>query len=279
MNLDGWTVLAQILNFLLLVWLLKRFLYQPVRNVIEEREARLQKLRQEAEAQVEAARAEEQKYKELAARLEADRRRLLDEAVREAERERERLIAEAQREVAAAKEEMRSRLRAERSRLEGDIQAGIVSEVCAAAGKILHELTGLTIAEALIDAVEAKLAPLPPPAVLNGVAKSALEVRTSFEPTPDQLSRLRSLVEQWTKESELEIAFVHDPTLRLGVEIAGAGEIVSWSARDLLDSIAATALAGIDNNIADERFDAEDAPKGDAGGASGDGAPGAVGYA
>jgi F-type H+-transporting ATPase subunit b len=39
MLIDWFTVGAQALNFLILVWLMKRFLYQPILNAIDAREA------------------------------------------------------------------------------------------------------------------------------------------------------------------------------------------------------------------------------------------------
>ena len=41
MLIDWFTVAAQVLNFLILVWLMKRFLYQPVLNAIAAREAKI----------------------------------------------------------------------------------------------------------------------------------------------------------------------------------------------------------------------------------------------
>ncbi|MCH9698254.1 MAG: F0F1 ATP synthase subunit B, partial [Gammaproteobacteria bacterium] len=41
MLIDWFTVSAQIINFLILVWLLKRFLYQPILNAIDAREQRI----------------------------------------------------------------------------------------------------------------------------------------------------------------------------------------------------------------------------------------------
>ena len=38
MLIDWFTVIAQMLNFLILVWLLKRFLYQPILDAIDARE-------------------------------------------------------------------------------------------------------------------------------------------------------------------------------------------------------------------------------------------------
>ncbi len=41
MEIDWFTVIAQVINFLILVWLLKRFLYKPVLAAIANREARI----------------------------------------------------------------------------------------------------------------------------------------------------------------------------------------------------------------------------------------------
>ena len=242
MNVDGWTVLAQVVNFLLLVWLLKRFLYEPVQKVIAQRQARLLEERRAAEARAAAARAEEEKYKELVARLEAERRQILEQAAAQAEKERERLLEQAAQEVAAARDQMYERLRAERAELEGQIRRGILQEASRAAEKILAELAGVAIADALIDALERRIASLPPLEIHSQGTAVPVEVRTSFEPTPDQRERLRALVARWTGREQAQVSFVHDRGLILGVEIAGAGESVSWSARDVLESIEGAAF-------------------------------------
>ena len=41
MLIDWFTVGAQVLNFLILIWLLKRFLYKPILHAIDEREERI----------------------------------------------------------------------------------------------------------------------------------------------------------------------------------------------------------------------------------------------
>ena len=44
MEINWFTVIAQVINFLILVWLLKRFLYKPVLNAIAEREKKNSKI-------------------------------------------------------------------------------------------------------------------------------------------------------------------------------------------------------------------------------------------
>ena len=245
MKLNGWTILAQIVNFLLLVWLLRRFLYEPVRKVIEERGARLERLRKEAEARAEAALAEERAYREKAAGLEAERKRILDEAAAEAERARQRLLEAAQREAAAAREELFERLSADRERLEAEIRSDIIRAACASAEVVLKELAGRSIADAVIEAMEQRLESVAPFGPEPEASESVLEIRTSFEPTGEQKARLVSAVERWLGRPAAGAVFIHDPSLILGVEISGAGESVSWSAREILGSIEAVALASV----------------------------------
>ena len=59
MSIDWITVVAQIANFLVLVWLLKRFLYRPILDGIDAREAEITRRMAEAgEAQKKAQAAE-----------------------------------------------------------------------------------------------------------------------------------------------------------------------------------------------------------------------------
>ena len=53
MLIDWFTVAAQALNFLILVWLMKRFLYKPILNAIDAREKLIAKELADADAAAE----------------------------------------------------------------------------------------------------------------------------------------------------------------------------------------------------------------------------------
>ena len=55
MQIDWWTLGLQTINFLIVIWLLSRFLYRPVRKIIEEREAADQAASDEAEQKLKEA--------------------------------------------------------------------------------------------------------------------------------------------------------------------------------------------------------------------------------
>ena len=50
MQIDWFTVVAQIVNFLILVWLLKKFLYGPIIRAMDDRERRIASRLEEANA-------------------------------------------------------------------------------------------------------------------------------------------------------------------------------------------------------------------------------------
>jgi len=113
MHLDGWTLLFQAINFLILVWLLRHFLYRPVLAVIAERQAATERVRAEA----------------LAARGDADRLRQGLEGERAGlAAERDRLLADARVQADGERAALLDRARGETDRLLADARAALEEE-------------------------------------------------------------------------------------------------------------------------------------------------------
>ena len=102
MSIDWFTVAAQIINFLILVWLLKKFLYKPVLTAMDNRQ---QKVKAELEQAVALALTAEKEKKQYLALQEEARERGKEElrrARRDAETLREKLFQEIKAEAKAA---------------------------------------------------------------------------------------------------------------------------------------------------------------------------------
>lgn len=262
MSLDFTIILAQIANFLLLVWLLKRFLYEPIRRVIAERELRVQEAQNEAERQIQEAKARERSFREAEAKLKAERQRLLDEAVEEANRAREEMLEDARQAYETARQEMHARLQTEKRQLGRQLAEGLVTEACAAAEKILLDLTDANIADAVIDALEKAIETghddvQKEADVATSAVADRLQIRTSFEPTDEQQQRLTTVASKWLGGSGPEnVEFVHDPRLILGVELIGNGCRAGWSAGERLEGIQERAFARISHGEGEEGMSA-----------------------
>jgi F-type H+-transporting ATPase subunit b len=93
MNLDWSTFLLEIVNFLILVWILKRFLYKPVLDVIERRKAGIAKTLADAQAMHDQAERLKRLYDEKAAALEREGEQARAALREELQAERERRMA------------------------------------------------------------------------------------------------------------------------------------------------------------------------------------------
>ena len=92
MLIDWFTVGAQALNFLILVWLMKRFLYKPILHAIDEREQRIAAELADADAKKSEAQKERDEFQHKNAEFDQQRAALLSQATDEVNTERQRLL-------------------------------------------------------------------------------------------------------------------------------------------------------------------------------------------
>lgn len=92
MELDWTTFLLEIVNFLILVWILKRFLYKPVMTMIDQRRASIQKKVDEASALHTEAESLKSRYQERLTQWEEEKNNLRNTLHKEIETERKQLM-------------------------------------------------------------------------------------------------------------------------------------------------------------------------------------------
>jgi F-type H+-transporting ATPase subunit b len=99
MLIDWFTVGAQALNFLILVWLMKRFLYKPILNAIDAREEKIAAELADADAKKTEAQKQRDEFQHKNAEFDQQRAAFLTKATDEANAERERLLDEARKSI------------------------------------------------------------------------------------------------------------------------------------------------------------------------------------
>ncbi|MCP9448200.1 MAG: F0F1 ATP synthase subunit delta [Nitrospira sp.] len=108
MELDWSTFGLQVLNFLVLVWLLKRLLYKPVFTVIADRQATMERLRAEAERLRTEGEALKQRYEGRLTEWEQEKQQARARLHEELNKERARLMEEVHRSVAREREKAKT---------------------------------------------------------------------------------------------------------------------------------------------------------------------------
>ena len=99
MQIDWFTFFAQIVNFLIVLFLLKSFLYAPVLRTMKEREAKIAARFEEADARMRHVQEEGDTLRSQRQELESRRQELLSEATNEAAERRRAMLMEARQEV------------------------------------------------------------------------------------------------------------------------------------------------------------------------------------
>ncbi len=99
MQINWFTVIAQVINFLVLVWLLKRFLYKPILKAVDDREKKIAAQIKDANHLKAEAKKEQEDFSKKNAGFEAKKVKLLDDAVADANTQRQKLLDDAKTEA------------------------------------------------------------------------------------------------------------------------------------------------------------------------------------
>jgi len=156
-SFDGWTLVAQLINFAIQLYLFKRFLFEPVRKVLEQRQNEVNGLYTDAEkASIEAQKAKEDYENSLAnVRQEADK--ITSNAVASAKLQSDQLIAEAQEEAAKIRTKASADIELERQRAMSEAKGEISKMAIEIASKVvekeINEETHNALIEKFIDEI------------------------------------------------------------------------------------------------------------------------------
>jgi F-type H+-transporting ATPase subunit b len=243
MLIDWFTVVAQALNFLILVWLMKRFLYQPILRAIDAREKKIADELADAAGQVAAAKQEREEFQHKNEEFDQQRAALLAKVADEAKTERQRLLDEAR---AAADELAAKRLEAlvnDARNLNQAITRKAQDEVFAIARRALTELSGADLEERMIVVFASRLHTLDDAtkSQLGEALKSTKEpalVRSAFELPDDPRATIQNAINE-TFSADIHLRFETAPDLVGGIELTANGRKISWSIADYLKSLEA----------------------------------------
>src|SRR5271167_4065513 len=241
MLIDWFTVGAQALNFLILVWLMKRFLYKPILNAIDAREKRIAAELADADAKKADAQKEHDAFKRKNTEFDQQRAALLTKATDEAKAERQRLLDQAHKDADALRAKRQAALQSEQRNLNQEIIRWTQKEVFAITRKTLADLASTSLEERMGDVFVRRVR------ALTGGAKEQLatafktsnhtvSVHSAFDMPPAQRSAIESAVKE-TFAPEAQVQFETAPELVSGIELSTNGHKIAWSIADYLSTL------------------------------------------
>jgi F-type H+-transporting ATPase subunit b len=232
---DWFTVLAQIVNFLVLVLLLKHFLYGRILRAIDSRENAIQARLAEAEERVRQAELRKEEYQTKLAEFDAARDRMLVDAHRDADQRRIEWMQKAREEIASLESRWHADLERERAALFQDVRGRAAGEILYVVRRALRDLACCDLDQCAARVFLNKLGSLETSA-WNELAGQQFIVLSASE-LPGEV---RTTIEQVLSAhvaGPVSVRFEKAENLGWGLELRANGRKVAWSAEGYVDAL------------------------------------------
>ena len=233
MLIDWFTVSAQIVNFLVLIWLLKRYLYRPVLTAISARDKKIAEKLASADQSREQAERERRELAAERASFEKQRHAIFIAAEGEAKEEAARILASAESDRVERRKALQHELEIEALSFRDEIISRIRVEIVACVRQILKDLASATLEQSATEAFLRRLDEVPATKTLNGHQQARL--RCPFLLPAELRQRFDDKVRERFGVGE-PIQIEVDPALMLGFDLTVGENRIEWTVDTYLAS-------------------------------------------
>lgn len=150
-GINPWTALFTFCNMMITFAVLKKFLFKPVKKMIDDRQAEIDIMYADADAAKQKAAELEQEYQQHLQSIRDERDTLLREATAHAQKREEEIVGEARAEAAALRAAAEADIAQERKKAVNDLKNEIGGIAVDIAGKVVEREINETDHKALID--------------------------------------------------------------------------------------------------------------------------------
>ena len=242
MEVSWSTFILEIINFLVLVWILQRFLYKPVLEVIARRKAGIEQTLSESAEIREQATALQAQYEARLADWDKERRAAREALTRELETQRAGKLVEMQADIAQEREKSRVAEARRQADIAHKLEETALSQAARFARHLLQQASGPELEARLVELVITELSQLPEERVTAlrngyGTAPESIVVTSAYPLPDDQRQRLAQALTRATG-SEAPLQLKQDADLLAGLHITRGPWVIGANLRDELEGFA-----------------------------------------
>jgi F-type H+-transporting ATPase subunit b len=230
--IDWFTIVAQILNFLILVFLLHRFLYGPIVKMMDEREERIFARLKEANEREQIAEAEAERYRQERIALDEQRRGVLAQAEQDADSRRKELLQQARQDAQDLQRHWRAAIELEKESFLRELRQRTTRQIYAVARRALTDLADVELERQMLHVFIGRLRSMDEearreirPSQDNG---APLLIYSAF----DLIEADQRAIEQTLEDvvgDYVPVTFETRPGLVNGIEMRSASRRVAWN--------------------------------------------------
>jgi len=241
MLIDWFTVAAQIVNFLVLVALLKRFLYGRIITAMDQREEKIASQLEEAAKKKKEAEREAETYRRTNRELDEKKEEMLFQVKEEVELKRKELMKRAHGKVDQIQARWHEAIQREKDAFLQDLRQRTGKQVYTIARRALTDLANAHLEQRMVEAFVERIAKLDEKkqkAILASTQRGdhGVVINSAFEIPTNARQKITKVVRNHIGDA-IEIRYQISPDMILGIELKTHGHKIAWSIDDYLDSL------------------------------------------
>lgn len=241
MKVDWFLFFSQVVNFLILVALLKHFLYNRIVNVMDEREENIASRLDEADSKKTEADEEFEKYQKKKQELDEKETQILNKAKEESDRKKKELLQTARKEVESVRSKWKKSVEQERRDFLSELRKKVAGQVYSISRRVLQDLSNKELEDQVIQIFLKRIEQLDDDEkkeLVKLVQKSEekIVINSSFELDNTIREKLTDIVKEVLSKNA-KLNFDVTKNLICGIELKLNGKKVGWNVDDYLSDL------------------------------------------
>lgn len=244
MEINWFTYGAQIVNFLILIALLQRFLYKPITKAMIQRKLQIKATVDEANEKRIAAEAELDKYFQQNLKLQEEKEEILLKTREEAEQERQKLVDKIHLEIEESKRKWYQEIAQERADFLINVRRRTLEEIYRVLRLSLRDLANLELEKQIINVFCERLEKEQDK--LQQRYNNQIKVCSAFTLNDQQEQKICETIEKYTGKKN-QITFEIQTDLICGITLTFADQEIVWSLENYLQNLSENLTTVINN--------------------------------
>jgi len=246
MLIDWFTVAAQIVNFLILVWVLKRVLYGRIVGAIQARESTIAARVAQAETAEKAAAELLAVYQAKLKDFEQRHANMLAQVAENAEKQHAEMIERARNDVRALEKKWREDLEREQHAFLVDLRGRAAAEILTVVRRAVADLACMDVQLCTVRVFLDKIRGLDGEA-WKDLGKGELSIRSAFDLPEDTRAEIQQTIEE-KLHAPVRLQFERAPAIGLGLELRGNGRRIGWNFEAYLEAMEEDLRVALEEN-------------------------------
>ena len=257
MEINGFTFIAQIVNFLILVFLLKRFLYHPIVQAMERREQAISDRLQAAQQKRQEAQQEAERYQQMQQELANQQAAMLAQVKLDVEQARKELLQSVRDEVAASQTHWKEVVRRQQDSFLRELRHRAIEQIQDTIRLALVDLADTDLEQRAIEVFiqriqhldRAEQQTLCSMVIPSNHHSEPIFIHSAFE-IPDEWRQRIIQVVQERLPNPAQFRFETTPELICGIELRTPGCKLAWSLENYLNTLEESIVAVLEEETA-----------------------------